>query len=300
MRLIYSVACAALLALGPAAYAQSEPADVVTSDERPPSKPEDNALTFGRESAPASKDDKADEYKLGDAKPADEATAEDKKSEVSDDDSSDEKSEDEEADKTPEIPEWTKLRESDQEYDACRLALSILGTKYEEVPEITSPEDEHCGIARPIRVQEIIRGVTLLGGADMRCDTARALGFWTQNFLRPATAALPESPQLTGLQLGSTYACRARVGTGKERPKLSEHAIGNAIDIAAFEFSNGEILKVEPRQDTGDIAESFQRSAQSTACLYFTTVLGPGSNAAHNDHLHLDVAARKNGWRLCQ
>ncbi|MEG4644742.1 extensin family protein [Paracoccus sp. APAP_BH8] len=28
--------------------------------------------------------------------------------------------------------------------------------------------------------------------------------------------------------------------------------------------------------------------------------LGPGANAAHVDHLHLDIKARRGGFRLCQ
>ncbi|MEO6301119.1 MAG: extensin family protein, partial [Paracoccaceae bacterium] len=32
----------------------------------------------------------------------------------------------------------------------------------------------------------------------------------------------------------------------------------------------------------------------------FSTVLGPGSNTSHDDHLHLDIMARDNGFRLCE
>lgn len=200
----------------------------------------------------------------------------------------------------PPPPRWASLRESDQDYQACLLALSYLGTVYQEQPVITETEDADCGIARPLLVQRILPDLTLEGGALMRCDTARALGFWARDFLRPAAATLPGAPRATGLQLGSTYDCRPRVGTGKARPKLSEHASGNAIDIAAILFDAADPLPITPRQDTGDRAEAFQRAIRGAACLYFTTVLGPGSNAAHSDHLHLDMASRNHGWRLCQ
>lgn len=276
MKPLFRLACVFFLASASSVYAQIEDTKApVTSAERPPIKPEEKSpkeKPVSDTAQPSSDDKSLEKKKKAASKPK--------------------------ADTGP--SEWQKLRETDQEYAACRLALSVLGTKYEEIPTITDADDRDCGIARPIRVQEIIPGVVLKGGAEMRCDTARALGFWTQSFIRPAAAALPEAPQLTGFQLGSRYSCRARIGTGKKRPKISQHALGNAIDIMAFEFSNGETLKIEPRQDTGNIAESFQRSAQSTACLYFSTVLGPGSNAAHDNHLHLDVVARRNGWRLCQ
>ena len=200
----------------------------------------------------------------------------------------------------PPPPRWFALRESDQEFDACRLALSMLGTVYEIREPVSDPGDPDCGIARPLLVRRILPDLELRGGALMRCDTARALGFWARDFLRPAAATLPGAPRVVALQPGSTYDCRGRVGTGEDRPKLSEHALGNAIDIAAVLFDDADPLPVRPRRDSGDQAEAFQRAVRGAACLFFTTVLGPGSNEAHDDHLHLDLAARNGGWRLCQ
>lgn len=200
----------------------------------------------------------------------------------------------------PPPPQWYLQRETDQDYAACKLALSFLGTVYREEDQQTQPDNPECGIARPIRVDRILPDLTLEGGALMRCDTARALGFWARDFLRPASAALPDSPRVTSLQLGTTYDCRGRVGTADAAPKLSEHAYGNAIDIMAFVFDNGETLPVEPRVETGRMTEAFQKAVRHAGCLYFTTVLGPGSNAAHDNHLHFDVAVRKGGWRLCE
>ena len=197
-------------------------------------------------------------------------------------------------------PMHQTLREDDTSYAACLLALSHLGMSYTEEPPMTDPENRECGIARPIRVEAVLPGVVLDGGAVMRCDAARALGFWTRDFVRPAAAMLPGAPRLAGLTPGTTYDCRGRVGTGADAPKLSEHAYGNAIDIAAFRLDNGETLPVSPRQDSGDLPEAFQRTVRGAACLWFTTVLGPGSNASHDDHLHLDVIERGRGWRLCQ
>lgn len=200
----------------------------------------------------------------------------------------------------PAPPGWFVLQETDQEYAACMLALSFLGTVYTEEPAITDPEDPDCGIARPIRVERILPDLSLEGGAVMRCDTARALGFWARDFVRPAAMMLPGAPRVTGLQLGTSYDCRPRVGTGADQPKLSEHALGNAIDIAGFVLDGADPLIVQPRADSGDMAEAFQRTVRAAGCLFFTTVLGPGSNDAHDDHLHLDVAARRGDWRLCQ
>ncbi|MBU3029648.1 extensin family protein [Paracoccus marinaquae] len=201
----------------------------------------------------------------------------------------------------PAPPDWWGLRETDADYAACRLALSLLGTVYEELPQIDGGKNRNCGIARPVRVSHILPDLALENGAVMRCDTARALGFWARDFLRPAAATLPDAPRVTGLRLGSTYACRGRIGAGQDAQKLSEHALGNAIDISAILFEEGaEPLPILPRTDSGDRAEAFQRAIRGAACLYFTTILGPGTDQAHDNHLHLDLSARPGGWRLCQ
>lgn len=200
----------------------------------------------------------------------------------------------------PMPPLWFTQAESDSDFAACRLALSMLGTTYTVEEPMTDPDDRDCGIARPLRVAQIMPGVALTGNPVMRCDAARSLGFWTRDFLRPAAVHLKGAPRLTALQTGPAYNCRDRIGTGAEQPKQSEHAYGSAIDIMGFDFDNDTSLLVQPRNGDGNEAESFLRAARGTACLLFTTVLGPGTNAAHDNHLHLDMAARNNGWRLCE
>src|SRR5205085_11095183 len=36
------------------------------------------------------------------------------------------------------------------------------------------------------------------------------------------------------------------------------------------------------------------------ACARFPTVLGPGSDWYHEDHIHLDLMERRNNYRICQ
>ena len=190
--------------------------------------------------------------------------------------------------------------ESDFDHSACLLALSILGAGYETVEPVAEAGNSGCGIARPVRIIEALPGIAVEGGAVMRCATARALALWLRDEVLPAAAALPGAPRLSGLVPGSTYQCRGRVGDGTGPAKLSEHALGNAIDIAAFRFADAPELKVQPLKEGGDAGLAFMKAVQAGACLRFTTVLGPGSNAAHDDHLHLDLARRRGGWRLCQ
>ncbi|SMO69352.1 extensin family protein [Paracoccus laeviglucosivorans] len=195
-------------------------------------------------------------------------------------------------------PVHETLREDDFTYSACLLGLSQLGAVYTQEAAITDPDQRDCGIDRPIMLQEPLPGIAINGGAMMRCETAWHLAHWLRDFVRPASAMLPGQPQLAGIEPGSTYQCRPTVGD--KGVNLSEHAFGNAFDVAAFTFRDGSRLTIEPRKDSGDMAEAFQTAIRGAACLHFTTVLGPGANAAHDDHLHLDIKARDSGWRLCQ
>lgn len=197
----------------------------------------------------------------------------------------------------PPVPET--LRETDFAHAACRLELRRLGVEYREIPALSDPAQRDCGIARPVEVTAILPGVTLDQPAPMRCETARALAHWMVEVVVPAAGRLPGAPRVTGLSLGTTYQCRGVVGNGTPQ-NLSEHATGNAIDIAGFRFDTAPPMPITPPGDRGDLAVAFQNAVQGAACLYFTTVLGPGSNAAHEDHLHLDVKARRGGFRLCQ
>lgn len=193
-------------------------------------------------------------------------------------------------------PAHSLLREDDFSFAACRLELARLGTVYtEEAPIIGEQRD--CGIDRPLKVSEILPGVALEGGAMMRCNTARALGWWMRDFVQPAARRLPGAPQVASMSLGSTYQCRGTVGATTSG--LSEHALGNAIDIGSFTFDDKTVLAVEATGE-GNAMQGFLATVRWAGCMDFTTVLGPGSNAAHAGHLHLDIKQRRGGYRVCE
>ncbi|MGF9691878.1 extensin family protein [Rhizobium sp. 0TCS1.26] len=197
----------------------------------------------------------------------------------------------------PTSPPPPPLEKEDPEaLKACLADLTALGTKFETKPAIIG-EEPGCGIEQPIAVDEILPGVKT-GGAEMRCETAHALAHWMKDNVQPAMSVAMPGRRVTGIVPGSTYACRLRnsASTGK----VSEHARGNAIDVAAFKLDNGETFTMKPRNEDSTLEGAFQRAATATACLYFSTVLSPGSDAAHEDHLHLDVLDRRNGYRYCR
>lgn len=181
---------------------------------------------------------------------------------------------------------------------ACHAELEAIGATFEIIDPITDADDADCGIAAPVEVTGLPGGVALDPAGQMRCETALALARWSESHVRPAAGQLPERGALASIDQGSTYICRRR--NNRAEGKLSEHAFGNAIDIMAFRFETGEPIPVQPREREGTMAEAFQDAVRATACLHFTTVLGPGSDASHADHLHLDVKDRRGGFRLCQ
>lgn len=195
----------------------------------------------------------------------------------------------------PPLP--TELAETPEDYRACLAALDEFGTEYAEREAIEGAERD-CGIANPVGVASIVPGVALRPDAVMRCETALALAQWVSGTVVPAARLAGTLAPLEAVDHGSTYVCRRRGGVAAG--KLSEHALGNAVDVMGFRFADGTALSVEPRADSGTIEEAFQRAVRGGACLSFTTVLGPGTDAAHADHLHLDVKKRRAGYRICQ
>nr|WP_183604838.1 extensin family protein [Rhizobium fabae] len=186
--------------------------------------------------------------------------------------------------------------ESDTEHAECTAALQALGVVFKEAPRID--DGNGCGIDKPIIVSEALPGIKLKPEATIRCPAALALARWMKESVIPtASTALPEQGRITTINQATAYMCRLR--NGAETGKISEHARGNAIDIASFHFEKGEDVAVRSRREDPTLTGAFQRTVSAAGCLYFTTVLDPESDAAHETHFHLDVIERKGGYRYC-
>ncbi|MDX3926924.1 MAG: extensin family protein [Shinella sp.] len=177
----------------------------------------------------------------------------------------------------------------------CLAELKAMGAEF--AGEMRIDDGNGCGIDRPIRLTKVAPEVALEPAGVMRCQTALALARWVGGSVVPAAkVALPQA-RLTAVNQASAYVCRKR--NGAQTGKISEHAHGNAVDIASFQFTNGKTVPIEPRQKDSTLEGAFQRTVTASGCLWFTTVLAPGSDAAHENHLHLDVIERKGGYRYC-
>lgn len=186
------------------------------------------------------------------------------------------------------------LTETPEELAACLAALDALGVSYERSQPLAGEGNPDCGIANPLIVTEIAPGVAFGPPSTMRCEAALAAARWVADVVAPMAAKLGRG-DLAGIDQGTSYLCRPRADG-----LMSEHAWGNALDVMGFRFSQGDPIPVVPRMGDGTIEEAFQRAVRAGACLDFATVLGPGSDEDHADHLHFDVKARDGGYRICE
>jgi hypothetical protein len=145
-----------------------------------------------------------------------------------------------------------------------------------------------CGIAKPVRVTSVA-GVYLKSPALVDCKTAKALSKWVEKSAKPALKR--KGGGLKSLHVVASYACRTR--NSQKGAKLSEHALGHAVDIAGFTLQNGEKLTV--LKDWNGKHSKALRSMHKKACGTFGTVLGPKANKFHLDHFHFDTARYRNG-----
>jgi Extensin-like protein C-terminus len=78
--------------------------------------------------------------------------------------------------------------------------------------------------------------------------------------------------------------------------RLSEHGRANALDVGALKLANGQSISLTDRT----VSRSLRESVLHSACARFSTVLGPGSDGYHEDHIHLDLIERRNNYKICQ
>ncbi len=132
------------------------------------------------------------------------------------------------------------------------------------------------------------------------CALAKQLADWLDGSLQPLARG-HFGRDISRLKVGGGFECRRR--NRSSAGPVSEHATGRALDIFAFvlgeEKSGGLTVTVE--KPDGPDQLGFLQAVRHSACGAFTTALGPGSDAAHANHLHLDIQQRRSAaTRFCQ
>ncbi len=177
---------------------------------------------------------------------------------------------------------------------ACQERLKKLGVTFTAKPAVGNGQS--CGIAHPIEVAALSGNIRIQPATMLNCPMAEALALWVKNELAPGT----RKRYLSGIKsIGSMGGYSCRTMNSRRGAPMSEHARGNAMDIGKINLENGRSILVRDKSVFAFRERGLLKSARNDACKYFTTILGPGSDANHADHFHFDLRARRNGYRHC-
>ena len=170
---------------------------------------------------------------------------------------------------------------------SCFDQLSERGIAYNIVVE-----DAALGACR---IPGAVRVAGLLAPFDkpatMRCNLALRLDEFEIDVVQIA-ASEHFHRRVTEVYQYGAYACRDIAGTHR----LSEHARGEAIDIAGFKLDDGRRIMVKEDWRGAGERSRFLHDVARGACRMFSVVLTPDANRDHRDHIHLDLGP----YKLCR
>jgi extensin-like protein len=139
--------------------------------------------------------------------------------------------------------------------------------------------------------------VALKPTATLACPIVSALDRWLADSVQPA-AVRWFGARVVEIKQISAYSCRGM--NGNPNAHISEHAFGNALDIAGFTLADGRRISVRDGWRGLPEEQGFLRDIQGAACQQFNTVLAPGSNRFHYDHIHVDLMRRASRRIICE
>jgi hypothetical protein len=177
---------------------------------------------------------------------------------------------------------------------ACRQALTEDVAIAQSIPDIHGPGG--CGGEDLVRLEAIVlrdrHRVAVTPPAPLRCKMATAIADWVRTDVVALAEKLGSEP--VALDNYDSYECR-----GFNRipgAHLSEHGRANALDVRGIKLANGRSIELTDRSVPRELRESVRQSV----CARFMTVLGPDSDWYHEEHIHLDLAERRNNYKICQ
>ena len=139
--------------------------------------------------------------------------------------------------------------------------------------------------------------VVVRPAATLACPIVSVLDRWLADSVQPASMRW-FGTRVVEIKQISAYSCRGM--NGNSHAHISEHAFGNALDIAGFTLADGRQISVKDGWRGLAEEQGFLRDVQAAACQQFATVLAPGSNVYHYDHVHVDLMRRASGRVICR
>lgn len=164
----------------------------------------------------------------------------------------------------------------------------------EPLPRLIGPDA--CGGGDMLRLEAALRPdgtrIEIKPAPVVRCEFAESVAAWLRDEVAPRADRL--GAPLRTVETYDDFECRGRNRVAAA--KLSEHGKGNAVDLRSFILADGRSFRLTDVS----VAKDFRDEIRDSACRRFTTVLGPGADAQHESHIHLDLLERNQGYRMCQ
>jgi hypothetical protein len=177
---------------------------------------------------------------------------------------------------------------------ACRLRLTAELAVAPSLPPLVGPGE--CNVDDVVQLEAVQLAdktrVAVTPPAILRCSFAEAIVHWVREDVAPAVRSLGAA--LKSIDNYAAYDCRGRnriIGA-----RLSEHGKANALDIRSLKLASGTVMELTDP----NVAKDFRERLRKNTCARFSTVLGPGSDGYHENHVHVDLAERAGGHRMCQ
>ena len=165
----------------------------------------------------------------------------------------------------------------------CLETLSQRGALYEIVADRASAGG--CQLTNGVSLTR--SSVALDKPATLSCPLAVALADFESRVVQPA-AQKHFRRDLVQINHFGAYDCRNIRGTRR----LSEHARGQALDIAGFELDGGIRISIKEHWSNAGPRSRFLQEVAKGACEVFNVVLTPRSDSEHHDHFHVDIGPR--------
>lgn len=188
-----------------------------------------------------------------------------------------------------------KVNALGDDFAACKAILRDAGVQFETLPprgQDSCLADQLTRIPRQSRFPVAFMPTN----AAPSCPVSTALILWQREVVAPAAEA-HFGRKVTSLRHLGSYNCR-NVARSNYR---SEHATGNAIDIAGFTLAGDKTISILKDWNSNDPAtRAFLRQVRDGGCEIFSTTLSPDYNRDHADHFHFDMAQRTANYSMCR
>ncbi len=172
---------------------------------------------------------------------------------------------------------------------ACLADLGARKAAFSPVPD--KYFGAGCSTLGAVRIESLKSDdaqLALTNLGPVTCPLAETFADWARFGADRAAQQILGSPIVKIETMGS-YNCRNVAGSSRR----SAHATASAIDVSGFVLADGRRITVSDNwADQSPKVRRFFTTVHASACKRFGTVLGPAYNAAHKDHLHLELSGR--------